>query len=97
MAETGYLVFYTVFFSLVAVMGAFDGAVSSDGADITAFPTFEGGFLDALAFPFQLAFYFIGLQGLTVVGLAGIWSGLLALILNIPMIYVVARLVRGGG
>ena len=98
MAETGYIVFYTVFFSLVALMGSFSGGiVDSEGADITAFPTFEGGFFDALSFPFELAFYFIGLQGLQVVGLSGIWSTILALILNIPMIYVIARLVRGGG
>ena len=98
MAETGYIVFYTTFFSLVALMGAFSGGiVDSEGGDITAFPVYEGGIIDAFTFPFEIALYFIGLQGLSVVGLSGIWSTLLSIILNIPMIYVIARLVRGGG
>lgn len=99
MAETGYIVFYVTFFGLIALVGGYAGEdiVGVSGGDINNLPTYEGGFFDALTFPFELAFYFIGLQGLTVLGLSAVWSGLLSLIFNVPMIYVIARLVRGGG
>lgn len=96
--EIGYIVFYTVFFSLVALMGGFSGGlVEQGGSDITALPTFEGGFIDALTYPFELAFYFLGLQGLTVLGISATFSTLLSVIFTVPMLYVIARLVRGGG
>ncbi len=95
MAEIGFIVFYLTFFSIITLVGASSGA-SVDGGDITNVPTFDGGIIDAFLLPFQWIGYFIGLQGLTVFGISGIASTLLSLLFNVPMMYIVVGLARGG-
>lgn len=98
MGETGYIVFYVVFFGLITLIGSFTGSpVDTSGEDITNVPTFDGGVVDALLLPFQWIGYIVGLQGLTVFGVSGVASAVFSMLFNVPLIYVVARLARGGG
>lgn len=99
MAETGYIVFYVTLYSIVALLGSFGAEGLNDDDTITAFPEIEegGGFFDALAFPFQIVGYFLTLQGLTIFSISPFIAGILSTILTVPMIYVISRLVRGGG
>jgi len=99
MSETGYIFFYVTLFGLVGLIGGLStGTTGLElSEDITSFPEYTGGILDALAFPFEVAIYFISLQGLTIFGIGAIFSAFISLIFNVPMIYVIARLVRGGG
>lgn len=99
MAEVGFITFYVSFFGLIALIGSLSGGAIVDvtGGDIHNVPSYTGGLLDALILPFQWIGYILGLQGLNVFGVSGVFSFFISLVFNVPMTYIAVKLARGGG
>jgi len=94
--ETKWLkVFFGVF--LLAFYGADDININGDFPDV---PTLDGEnltIINSLLFVFEIVIFFFFLQGLGLFGLPVIYATFISLALNIGLLYVLARLVRGGG
>lgn len=103
MAEAQILIMYITFFLVVATLGAMVpvAAVGVGGGEPPgAMPTLTDdnlSLLDYLIFVFEIAVYFLFLQGLTVVGIPSAIAVIISIVFNVAMLYAVARLVRGGG
>lgn len=98
----GFIIFYIVFFSVIATLGTYIPNSAFVNASVSEAPNLNDygsslTLLDYLDFVFSIVIYFISLQGLTILGINSVVSGIIALGLNVGLIYVVARLVRGGG
>ena len=95
--EIGYVMFYLVFFSFIAFLGS-QGGAGLDG-ELGGLPVLDSdpGVFSFLGYGFDLVVYFLGLQGLTVLGLSAGVSALVGIVFDGTMLYVIVRLVRGGG
>lgn len=96
----GFLIFYFSVFATVFVLGFYGSDVVTLGGDFPEPPSLQGDnltLLNSLLFVFDIVVFFFFLQGLTLFGLPVIFSVLISLALNIGLLYVLARLVRGGG
>lgn len=99
-AQMSFIITYLVIFvgiGILSNLGISDIGVSDD---INAPPTLDDEdltILSSLLFVFEVIIYYLGLQGLTIVGIPAIYSAGIAIIMNALLIYVLARLVRGGG
>ena len=95
---SGYVAFYLSFFAIIALLG-FLGSDFASGEELSALPQLDEspGLFGTIGYGFEFIGYVIGLQGLVVLGLPIFISTLLALVLDGYMLYVIVRLVRGGG
>jgi hypothetical protein len=89
-SEIGFVIFYVAFFTFIALIGASGGAVDATTAASPLLDSTGVGAIDAIV-------YFLTLQGLTLFGLAALWAAAIGLVLDVTLVYVIARLVRGGG
>lgn len=96
--EGQYVAFYLIFISLIAVAGYF-GADLSSGADISSLPVLDDspGLFGTIGYGFEFVGYLLGFQGLTIFGIPSFIALLIAFVLDGLMVYVLIRLVRGGG
>ena len=96
----GFLIFYVGIFAAVSLFGFYGAGEIGMGGEFAEPPSLSGEnltLLNSLLFVFELVIFFFFLQGLTIFGLPQHFTVLLSLILNIGLLYVIARLVRGGG
>lgn len=94
-----FIAFYLGFFITISLLGTFmtnSGVTLSE--EVPRPPLLEGPtFLDMITFAANTVGYFLLLGGLTVLGLPSWFSSSIGLILNAILLYVMARLARGGG
>lgn len=101
-SSLGFIIFFIVFFSTIALFGNLGVNNISLSKEVTAIPNLDDygqdlNILDYLSFVFNIVGYFILLQGLTLLGISSGIAAIIALGFDIGLIYVIARLVRGGG
>jgi hypothetical protein len=97
-----FIIFYLAFFLTIAYLGSQISAtaIGVSGADVSVVPTLDEDnltILSYLAFGFNLIIYFLGLQGLAVIGIPAGIAAIIGVVLDIVMLYVIVRLARGGG
>ncbi|RLD80390.1 MAG: hypothetical protein DRJ15_07120 [Bacteroidetes bacterium] len=94
-----FIAFYLGFFITISLLGTY--MANSDvflSEDVPGPPTLEGpSFLDMITFAANVIAYFLLLGGLTIIGLPVWFSSSIGLVLNAILLYVLARLARGGG
>jgi hypothetical protein len=96
----GYLIFYVAIFATVAILGYYGSDDVGVAGEFPEPPSLSADYLtliDSLYFVFDIVVFFFFLQGLSFFGMPVIFSTLIALILNTGLLYILARLVRGGG
>ena len=95
----GFLIFYVTFYTTILVIGQLGYTQFGVVGDVTAPPQMAGspGLIDYVLFVFGFLGYFFGLQGLTVFGIPAIYAVLVTIPLTTGLVYVILRLVRGGG
>lgn len=98
MAEAKILVFILTFMSLIAIAGFF-GQDLATGEDLEALPVLDDdvGLFGTIGYGFEFVGYILLLQGFTVLGLPASIGFYIGLVLNGALLYVLIRLVRGGG
>jgi hypothetical protein len=99
-SELAYLLFYAGFFFFVVFIantGMSGVGLSASFVEPPSLGTVAPGILDYLSFTFNYVVYFFSLQGLTIAGLGSLYAALISVPLNIGFVYVVLRLIRGGG
>ena len=96
----GYLIFYFSIFAGVFLLGFYGAdsiSLTGDFPDVPEIDQDNLTIFSSLLFVFEIVIFFFFLQGLGLFGLPVVVSTLLALGLNTGLLYVLARLVRGGG
>lgn len=97
-----FIIFYLAFFLTIAYIG---GLIPSTGLGVTGgvvgvLPELDQGnltIISYLIFGFEWAIYFLGLQGLTLAGIPTAYAAILGIVFDVVLVYIVVRLVRGGG
>lgn len=95
---SGYIATYLIILALVGAMGYF-GADLASGEGLDALPTLDDdpGLFDTIGYGFEFLGYMFAFQGLKVFGIPTAISALISIVLNGYLMYVLIRLVRGGG
>jgi hypothetical protein len=99
--EIPFLVFYISFFLAIAFF-ATQGFTMVGTDQVNAPPSLSDygddlNILSYLSFVFSYLLYFFTLQGLTVYGIPTAYSVLISVPLNIGLVYIILKLIRGGG
>jgi len=99
-----FLIFYVTFFLTVAFIGGIVPDVYSigvgGGEGISVLPELDESKLTIVSwieFAFNWAIYFLGLQGLVILGIPAAIALLIGVLMDTIVIYIVVRLIRGGG
>lgn len=98
MASTSYIAFFLTMLGLVAIFGFF-GQDIADVEDLDALPVLEedGGFLDTLSYIWDFVGYLFGFRGFLVFGIPVFIANVITSVMYGVLIYVILRLIRGGG
>lgn len=92
-----FIAFYLILLGLIATLG-FLGGDLANVEDLGVLPTIEeGGFLDTVSYIWDYVTYLFGFKGLQIFGIPIAISRLIATVLNGLLVYVILRLIRGGG
>jgi hypothetical protein len=93
-----YIAFFLLFMGLIAIMG-FMGQDFATVADLDALPTIEedGGFLDTLSYIWDFVIYLFSFRGFLIFGIPSFIANIITSVLYGVLIYVILRLIRGGG
>ena len=98
--EIGFIAFYITFFLGVALFASFGGDVVTGSGDVSQVPTLDQSnltLLSSLLFVLEIVIFFLTLGGLTIFGISALITTSIAILFNILLIYIIAKLVRGGG
>lgn len=98
MAEAKILAFILVFMGLIAILGYFGQDLAS-GEELTELPILEEdtGIFGTIGYGFEFVGYLFGFRAFVVLGFPTIVSNAIAIVINALLMYVVIRLIRGGG
>lgn len=96
MAETQFIISYVLFFTAIAMFGYY-GASGLDGEFASDVPSLPDSELGLFGYLLDMVAYFFLLGGLVSFGVSAVWAAAIALVFNLILAYVVARLLRGGG
>jgi len=98
MSEAKILAFILVFMGLIGLLGFF-GQDMASGNDLDALPVLDDdiGLFGTIGYGFEFVGYLFGFRAFVVFGFPVIVSNTISLIINAMLMYVVIRLIRGGG
>lgn len=98
MAEAKILAFVLILMGLIGILGYFGSDIAS-GNDLDVLPTLDEdvGLFGTIGYGFEFVGYLFGFQALRIFGVPAIFSTTIAIVINALLMYIIIRLIRGGG
>lgn len=98
--QMGFIIIYLTLLLGVGLVGQWGYDEVSLSDDLTPPPTLDQSNLTIatfLVFVFDFVVYWLGFQGLAIFGIPAIVAGTIAFLMDTLFLYVIVRLIRGGG